>query len=116
LPWPAPQSNVTYIDADSARLRVREQIVDDKGQESAVTLEAQFDGNDHAVNGSPHADAVAYRRIDQHTISGYIKKAGQSLLKEKVVISGDGKKMTSTYFAAASQDDAVLGFAVFDKQ
>jgi hypothetical protein len=116
LPWPAPQSNITYIDADSDRLRVREQIVDDKGQESAVTLEARFDGNDYPVTGSPHADAVAYRRIDQHTISGYIKKASAVLLKEKVVISAGSKKMTSTYFAADSPDSTSLGFAVFDKQ
>ena len=93
---------------------MREQIVDDKGRESSVTLAAKFDGNDYPVTGSPHTDAVAYRRIDEHTISGYIKKASNVLLKEKVVISADGKTMTSNYYA--SQGDAVLGFAVFDKQ
>ncbi len=115
LPWPAPQSNITYIDADSVQLRVREQIVDDKGQESTVNLEAKFDGNDHPVIGSPFVDAKSYRRIDQHTISGYIKKGAKVSLQEKATISADGKTMTSTY-SAASPDNAVLGFAVFDKQ
>jgi len=115
LPWSAPQSNVTCIDADSLCLHVREQIVDDKGQESSVTLEAKFDGNDYPVIGSPFVDAVSYRRRDQHTISGYIKKAAKLLLKETVAISPDGRTMTSNYYAA-SQEDAALGFAVFDKQ
>lgn len=79
-----------------------------------MALEAKFDGNDYPVIGSPFADAVSYRRLDQHTISGCIKKAAKLLLKEKVVISADGKTMTSNYYA--SQDGTMLGFAVFDKQ
>lgn len=116
LPPPVPRSLVSHIEADATGVRVHEQIVNDKGQRETVTVDARFDGKDYPVKGSPLADAVAYQRVDSHTLKGTSKKAGKVLVHETVVVSKDGKTMTATYSGKDANGKAVVGTAVFEKQ
>jgi len=116
LPWPAPQSLISHIHADATSIKVREELVSDKGQRFTVTLHAQFDGKDYPVSGSPYADAVSYERVDRHTIKGIFKKAGKVAGTETVVVSQDGRTMTATYPSTGPDGKPVTGVGVLDKR
>lgn len=113
LPPPAPQSQTVRSEADAGGIRVREEVVNDKGERLNVSVDARFDGKDYAVTGTPFADTVAYRRLDSRTLKGTVKKAGNVVLLETVVVSADGKTLTGTY---SSPDGKPVGVAVFDKE
>ncbi len=114
LPPPVPQSLTARIDAGAGSIRVREEIVSDKGERLTVSVDARFDGKDYAVTGSPFADSVAYRRVDGHTLQGTGKKAGKVVATETAVVSKDGKTLTTTYSGPTGKP--VTGVAVFERQ
>jgi hypothetical protein len=116
LPPPVPQSVVSYIRCDGQSISVREEIVDATGQHQTASARAVFDGKDYPVVGSPLVDAVAYQRIDSHTIKAISKKGGKALVSETVVISADGKTMTATYSGVGADGKLVIGTAVLEKQ
>jgi hypothetical protein len=116
LPPPTPQSQTVRIEADAGSIRIREEIVSEKGERVTVTLEAKFDGKDYAVAGSSFADTVAYQRVDSHTLKGTVKKGGKVVETETAVVSKNGKTMTATYSATEPTGKQFTGVAVLDKQ
>jgi hypothetical protein len=112
LPWPAPHRMITVIDSDLEVIRIREEIVDNSGQNSIVALSARFDGKDYPVNGSPLADAVAYERVDSRTIRGVIKRQGAPIVAETVVISEDSTTFRGDYVIPAANGGHITGFAI----
>jgi hypothetical protein len=113
VPPPAPQSHLVHSEADARGIRLREDVINDQGEPIRITVNARFDGKDYEVAGTPFADAVAYRRVDSHTLKGTVKKAGKVVLLETVVVSRDGKILTGTY---TTPDGKPAGVAVFEKQ
>jgi hypothetical protein len=113
---PVPQSQTVQIEADATGVRFREDIVSDKGEKLSVTADAKFDGKDYPVIGSPIVDTVAYRRVNARTIKGTAKKAGQVAFTETVVVSKDGKTMTSHYSGKDAAGKPISGVAVLEKQ
>ena len=116
LPPPLPQSQTSYIEANSNSIRIRELIVNDKGEQMSITVDAKFDGKDYPIIGSPFVDTVAYQRVDSHTLKGIVKKAGQVVTTEKATVSPDGKTLTGTYSGTDLSGKQVTGVAVFEKQ
>jgi hypothetical protein len=117
LPPPLPRSQISHIDADSNGIRVREEIVSDKGERITITVDAKFDGKDYPITGSAFADTVAYQRVDSHTIKGTVKKAGKVVVTEAATVSEDGKTLTGTYSGIdATGSEVKDAVAVFDKQ
>ena len=116
LPPPPPRSQTSYIDADSAGIRIREVIVQENGEQINVTVEAKFDGKDYPIAGSPFVDTVAYHRVDSYTLKGVVKKAGQVVTQETAVVSRDGRVLTGTYSGTDLSGKKVDAVAVFDKQ
>ena len=112
---PVPRSHVSIIQADANGVRVREEIVSDKGEQITVTFEAKFDGKDYAVTGSVLADTVAMTRVDSHTIKAVVKKDGKVVLRETEVVSKDGKTLGGEYMATDSEGKPMTGTAVLDK-
>ncbi|MGB9073168.1 MAG: hypothetical protein WCC22_10920 [Terriglobales bacterium] len=116
LPPPPPQRQTSSIEADSKGIRIRELIVNDKGEQMSITVDAKFDGKDYPIIGSPFVDTVAYQRVDSHTLKGIVKKAGQVVTTEKATVSPDGKTLTGTYSGTDLNGKQVTGVAVFEKQ
>ena len=113
---PVPQSVSANIQSDSTGLRIREEIVTDKGDTLKVEMDAKFDGNFYPITGSPYADEVAYRRVDSRTIAGTGRKAGKVVSTEEVVLSKDGKTVKATYHFADSAGRKAEAFAVFERK
>jgi hypothetical protein len=116
LPPPLPQRQTSYIEANSKSIRIRELIVNDKGERMSITVDAKFDGKDYPIIGSPFVDTVAYQRVDSHTLKGTVKKAGQVVTTEKATVSPDGKTLTGSYSGTDLTGKQVTGVAVFEKQ
>jgi len=116
LPPPPPQSQTSHIKASSKSIRIRELIVNDKGKQMSIAVDAKFDGKDYPITGSPFVDTVAYQRVDSHTLKGIVKKAGRVVTTEKATVSPDGKTLTGTYSGTDLTGKQVTGVAVFEKQ
>ncbi|MGA2772533.1 MAG: hypothetical protein ABSG26_17115 [Bryobacteraceae bacterium] len=116
LPPPLPRSQTVRIKADSRSIRIREEVVDEKGKRLTVTVNARFDGKDYPVTGTPFADAVAYQRLDSHTLKGTVKKAGKIVTSETATISADGKTLTGTYSGTDATGKHVDATAVLERQ
>ncbi len=116
LPPPIPRSQTVRIKAGSRSIRIREEVVDEKGKRLTITVNARFDGKDYPVTGSPFADAVAYERIDSRTLKGTVKKAGKVVTSETATISADGKTLTGTYSGTDATGKQVDAVAVLDRQ
>jgi hypothetical protein len=116
LPPPLPRSQTVRIKARSRSIRIREEVVDEKGKRLTVTVDARSDGRDYPVKGTPFADAVAYQRVDSHTLKGTVKKAGKVVTSETATISADGKTLTGTYSGTDATGKQVDAVAVLDRQ
>jgi hypothetical protein len=116
LPPPLPRSQTVRIKAGSRSIRIREEVVDEKGQRLTVTVNARFDGKDYPVTGTPFADAVAYQRVDSHTLKGAVKKAGKVVTSETATISADGKTLTGSYSGTDATGKQVEAVAVLERQ
>jgi hypothetical protein len=103
---PAPQ--IVRINAAGKAIQVREEEVNQNGARTTVTIAADFNGKDCPVIGSPLADTAAYERVDNHTIKTTVKKGGDVVVREKLVVSQDGKTLTASF-------EELTGVAVFDK-
>ncbi len=55
---------------------------------------AKFDGIDYPVKGANNYDTVALKRIDRNTIEEIDKRDGTVVVRARMTISADGKKMT----------------------
>jgi hypothetical protein len=116
LPPPLPRSQISYIEADSAGIQIREVIVEEGGKQTNITVNARFDGKDYAIVGSRFVDAVVYQRVDSHTLKGMVKKAGKIVTHETATVSKDGRTLTGTYSGTDLNGKQVNAVAVFDKQ
>ena len=116
LPPPIPKSQTARVDAGTSGIRIAEEVVSDTGERMNISVNAQFDGKDYPVKGSPFADSVAYERIDRFTIKGVGKKAGKVIMHETVMVSPDGKTMTGTYSSTDASGKQVTAVAIFEKQ
>jgi hypothetical protein len=55
-----------------------------------------YDGQPHPTTGSSLSDAIAYTRVDAHTINYSLTKAGKLVETGTLVVSQDGKTLTVT--------------------
>jgi len=58
-------------------------------------IEAKADGQDHPVTGSPYADAVNVKVVDDRHVEIAFKKAGKPAASLKLAVSADGNSMTT---------------------
>lgn len=97
------------INASGKALRVSEEVENQNATRAMVTtINADFNGKDYPVIGSPLADAAACERLDAHTITITVKKQGDVVVKERLMVSRDGKTLTVSFAN-------FTGVAVFDK-
>lgn len=115
LPPPVPKSQMVHIKAGSGSIEIREEIDNQQGGPTEVSVKAKFDGKEYPVDGSPFADSVIYERVDSHTIKGIAKKDGKVVSHETVILSKDGRTMTGTYTARDPSGKPVTATAVFER-
>src|SRR5688500_6932927 len=116
LSTPMPQSWVLQIRASESDVSHREEIITSDGSELTVVLRATFDGEDHAVSGSPLMDTIALTRSAPHVIAGTGKKAGAVTLTDTLTASPDGKVLTLTYSVFDGDQEVAKGTGIFERR
>lgn len=111
-----PQSWVLQIMASESDVTHREEIITSDGSEMTVVLHATFDGEDHAVSGSPLMDTVACTRLAPHVIAGTGKKAGAVTLTDTLTASPDGEVLTLTYSIFDGNQEVAKGTGIFERR
>ena len=90
--------------------------VDGQGNKIHAEVNARFDGKDYSIKGSPLADAVALKRVNDRHMEITWKKDGKVVMTGKSVISADGKTTTVTQTGKDPEGRAVNNTAIYDKQ
>ena len=116
LSTPMPQSWVLQIRASASDVSHREEIITSDGSEMTVALHATFDGEDHAVKGSPLMDTIALTRPGPHVIAGTGKKAGAVTLTDTLTASPDGEVLTLTYSLFDGNQEVANGTGIFERR
>ena len=111
-----PQSWVLQIRASESDVSHREEIITSDGSEMTVVLHATFDGEDHAVSGSPLMDTIACTRPAPHVIAGTGKKAGAVTLTDTLTASPGGEVLTLTYSIFDGNQEVAKGTGIFERR
>ena len=94
---------------------MRSEAINTNGTRVVTEYTAAFDGTDYPLKGSPVANTVSLKRIDQRTTERVDKKDGQVVLVYKRVVSLDGKTYTVTVNGVDAQGQQVSNVVVFDR-
>jgi hypothetical protein len=116
LSTPMPQSWVLQIMASESDVSHREEIIASDGSELSVVLHATFDGEDHAVSGSPLMDTMACTRPAPNLIAGTGKKSGAITLTDTLTTSPDGDLLTLTYSVFDGNQVIAKGTGIFERR
>ncbi len=113
---PAPKSSVLRLQAWEDGLKVSLDTVDTQGNTLHSEAAYKFDGKDYPIKGSPLADTVSVKRINERSTESILKKGGKVVFTARTVISVDGKTMNQTRTGKDAQDRSVEDAVVYDKQ
>jgi hypothetical protein len=103
------------VTIDGPDIRIRERISRSDGSRTIISVDARFDGNDHAVTGSPIVDTIIYQRSAPNRITATGKKAGVITLTETISTGPDGQGMTLIYVVYRGTHPVATGTAVFER-
>ncbi len=115
-PGPPPKSaTITFEDTADGVKRTGESV-DAEGKTTSFTYTAKFDGKDYPITGSETYDAIALKRINDHTSQASLKKSGKVVTNARRVVSKNGKTMTLTTAGTNAKGQKTKNVAVYEKQ
>jgi len=115
-PGPPPKSATNKFEPWEDGVRATIDLVDAEGNKIHAEVAAKFDGKDYPIKGSPIADAVSLKRINERQIDVVWKQAGKVTMTGKSVISSDGRTTTVSQTGNDPQGRAVNNVIIYDKQ
>lgn len=115
-PGPPPQSSVRVHEVDGDTIKVTLDIVSASGRARHVEFVRTLDGKEYPDKDDPHADTVAWQRIDERTIEFTQKTNGQTTETGRLVLSEDGRELTLTWKGRNDRGDPFHNVAVFDRR
>jgi hypothetical protein len=110
-----PRSWVLKIMASESDISHREDIIAADGSRTTVVIHAAFDGEAHAVSGSPLMDTVACTRLAPGVIACTGKKTGAVTLTDTLTVSPDGEMLTLTYSIFEGDQEIAKGTGIFER-
>jgi hypothetical protein len=115
-PGPAPKNAINKFEPWEDGIKATIDAVDGQGNKIHAEVAAKFDGKDYSVKGSPVADALSLKRVNERQIDVVWKKGGKVAMTGKSVISADGKTTTLTQTGTDPQGRSISNVAVYEKQ
>ena len=115
-PGPAPKSQTRTYEAAGDAVKYTAKGVDSEGKPTLVEYTASYDGKDYPITGSPDADTISLKRIDDFTSEATQKRAGKVVLSVRRVVSKDGKVLTATAKGTNAKGQAIDNVVVFDRK
>jgi hypothetical protein len=92
-PGPAPDSATVTIQSDGVTWTVKADSSFD-GKPMTVTYKANLDGTPGPMQGSPVADMVSVKKVDDQTREMKSTKGGKTVSESRATLSADGKTVT----------------------
>src|SRR5882762_1684592 len=116
-PSPLPVKSLTTIrEASDGGVKVTTTGERQDGTPIKSTYTAKYDGKDNPVTGAPW-DTIAIKQVDDNTFTVTTRQAsGKFQATGRVVVSKDGKTMTSTSKGTNSEGEAFTAEFVWEKQ
>jgi hypothetical protein len=115
-PGPPPKSATTKFSPWEDGVRITGDIVDALGNNIHLEVAAKFDGKEYPIKGSPVADAISLKRIDERQTDVVWKKDGKVTMMGKSLISSDGRTTTLTQTGTDAQGRTVKNVIISEKQ
>ena len=115
-PGPAPRSQTRIYKSDGQTVHSTSKGVNAQGQETTVEYTASYDGKDAPITGSPVADTVSIKRINDSTSEATLKKNGKVVSTSTRVISSDGKQMSVTTTGTSDKGQPIRSELVFERK
>jgi hypothetical protein len=111
-----PKSQVTVLEEKDGGLHEIVTRVNADGTTTKWDLFAKYDGKDVKVTGDPSRDAVALRKIDDHTVDVTNKKGNAVTTHMKIVVAADGKTRTNTVTGTDANGKPFTSVMLFDRK
>ena len=115
-PGQAPRSSTFNFQGAGANLTNTVDTVDAAGNSIRTVAMHNYDGQPHPVTGSPDVDARSYTRVDANTVISASMKGGKLVQVTTIVLSPDGRTITTTGRGVDATGQQVNSVAVYDKQ
>ncbi len=115
-PGATKNNTVVYAPAAGGMVKVTVDGVDKDGKAEHNEWTGKFDGKDYPVTGTAGYDSRAYTKVDDHTMTMTVKKAGKVVATGKITVSADGKSRTVATTGTDPKMTALNNSAVYDKQ
>ena len=116
-PGPTPKMITSTYEAAGKgyKISVRNEPASGPVQEYSYTT--NLDGADSKITGNnPNADTIAVKRIDARTLETVNKRNGKETIRQRNVVSADGKTRTVTTTGTDPQGRKTTNVAVYEKQ
>ena len=115
-PGQAPRSSTYNFQVAGANITNTVETVDAAGSSTTTVNPHIYDGQTHPLTGNPNADARNYTRVDANTVISASMKGGKLLQVTIIVLSPDGRTITTTGRGVDAKGQPVNSVAVYDKQ
>jgi hypothetical protein len=117
-PAPMPVKNLTVTrEAADGGVKVTTSGEQANGTAINSSYSAKFDGKDVQVAGNAPYDTIALKQVDANVFSDSRKKTGGPYkARSRIVVSKDGKTLTSTTRGTNGDGKAFISTFVFEKQ
>jgi len=112
---PITKSQVLTIETDGFNVTMTEELTNDNDELLIISLTGSFDGNENEVKGTPFADTVSFRLLNQNSIEGIAKKDGRICVKEEAVLLEDRNTVNVTYLIFDQNGNTTKYFGNFER-
>ena len=114
-PGPAPDKAMVSIQSDGVTSTVSTES-SFEGKPIATKYTVKLDGTPGPLQGSPVADMVSVKKIDDRTRELKTMKASKTMSESRATVSADGKTVTVVGSGVNPKGEPVKFTAVYDKQ
>ena len=115
-PGPGPKASTSTYEPAGKGMKVTVKSEPATGPAQQWSYTTDLDGKDSPMTGNPNADTIAVKRVDANTHEAVTKKGGKELVKQKRVMSADGKTLTITMTGINAQGQKINNVMVYDKK
>jgi len=116
---PAPKSETRTVEAQGDGEKITFKGIAADGSPIAFNLTAKLDGTPAPLVGTGvpgGADMSAPKRIDPYTLTSTTTKAGKVMMRDRFVVSKDGKVTTQTRKGTDAKGQPFTQVLIWDKQ
>ena len=114
-PGPAPDSTMVMIQSDGMTTTVKAESSFD-GKPTTTTYTAKLDGTPAPLQGSPVADMVSVKKVDEQTREMKSMKGTTTVSESRATVSADGKTATVVGAGLNPKGEKWTFTAVYEKQ